>query len=185
MLTLARSASAGASSPRRGAGGRSSPTRGLRMALATVEAIRGLSLRAPRRGDASQVARLLEQFGYPAHPADVALRLDRMVSNPATYALVATVDRAVIGIAAMQVIDIIESDRPLVVLILLIVDERHRGRGAGTSLVQALELEAKARGSFGISVHSGQQRVGAHAFYRHLGYELTGERMLKIFASAE
>jgi GNAT superfamily N-acetyltransferase len=131
-----------------------------------------------------EVAELLDQFGYPAVPAAVAVRLGRMAASPATYALVATQGGAVIGIGAVHFLDILEGDRPLAALILLIVDERHRGHGTGTTLVHALEEEAKARASFGISVHSGEQRVGAHSFYRHLGYELTGERMRKLFTSA-
>jgi predicted N-acetyltransferase YhbS len=153
------------------------------MAVTAVRAPEELALRAPRAADASRIARLLGQFGYPSDAADVGSRLARMVANPATHALVATADRTVLGIGAIHFIDILEGDRPLAALVLLIVDEPHRGRGVGSALVAALEREAEARGSFGVSVHSGKQRVGAHAFYRRLGYELTGERMLKLFPS--
>jgi GNAT superfamily N-acetyltransferase len=192
MLTRARAPSAGAPRPSWGAGG--PPLLRLyhlagqskaRMATATTSSSLELTLRAPRKRDAFGVARLLDQFGYPTRPVDVAQRLDRMIANSETYARIGTSDREVTAVGAVHFIDIIEGDRPLAVLILLIVDEHHRGRGMGTALVQALEEEAKARRSFGISVHSGQQRVGAHEFYRHLGYELTGERMLKIFTTAE
>jgi predicted N-acetyltransferase YhbS len=154
------------------------------MAITTaVKASYRLALRAPREADAARIARLLDQFGYPADAANVGSRLARMIANPATYALVAIADRTVIGIGAMHFIDILEGDRPLAALVLLIVDERHREQGVGTALVEALEHEAEARGSFGVSVHSGKQRIGAHAFYERLGYELTGERMRKLFAS--
>jgi predicted N-acetyltransferase YhbS len=153
------------------------------MAVTAVRAPRGLALRAPRGGDAPKIACLLDQFGYPANANDITSRLARMIGNPETYARVAIADGTVIGIGAVHFIDILEGDQPLAALVLLIVDEHHRGHGTGTALVQELEREAKARGSFGIAVHSGQQRVGAHAFYRQLGYELTGERMLKLFTS--
>jgi predicted N-acetyltransferase YhbS len=108
-------------------------------------------------------------------------RLDRLAANPATYALVAVVDDAVVGVGAVHFIDILEGDRPLAALVLLIVDDARRGHGVGSAIVGELEREARARGSFGISVHSGKQRIGAHAFYQRLGYELTGERMRKLF----
>jgi predicted N-acetyltransferase YhbS len=155
------------------------------MADTAVRVSQGLALRAPRRRDAAAIARLLDQFGYPARPEDVAARLDRAAANPATHVLVATTGGVVVGIAAVHFLDIFEGDSPLAALILLIVDEQHRGHGTGTALVRALEGEAKARGSFGIAVHSGELRVGAHAFYRHLGYELTGERMRKLFSSTD
>ena len=143
-----------------------------------------LSFRRPRVGDESGVARLLNQFGYPTDPALLAPRLARVDADPATHVLVAETGGMVIGVGAVHLIDILESDRPLAVLMALAVDEAHQGRGIGTALVRALESEAVARRAFGISVHSGKRRVGAHAFYQSLGYELTGERMLKLFPAA-
>ena len=142
-----------------------------------------VAFRSPREADAPAIAGLLEQFGYPTDPGAIAQRLERLIANPWTYALVADADRAAVGVGAVHFIDVLEGDRPLAALVLLIVDGHHRGQGVGTALVQALEREAEARGSFGISVHSGRARIGAHAFYRQLGYELTGERMLKLFHS--
>jgi predicted N-acetyltransferase YhbS len=130
------------------------------------------------------MAALLGHFGYPVEAEVFARRLSRIGANPATFVLVADDRGSVIGLGAVHFIDILEGDRPLTVLIALAVDDRYHRRGVGRALVQALEAEAAARGSFGVSVHSGKRRIGAHAFYRKLGYELTGERMLKLFAAS-
>ena len=127
---------------------------------------------------------LLGRFGYPVAAEVFARRLSRIGADPATFVRVADDVGSVIGLGAVHFIEILEGDRPLTVLIALAVDDRYHRRGVGRALVQALEAEAAARGSFGISVHSGKHRIGAHAFYRKLGYELTGERMLKLFAAS-
>jgi predicted N-acetyltransferase YhbS len=142
-------------------------------------------VRAPRDGDdAAEMAALLGRFGYPVAVEVFARRLSRIRADPTTFVLVADDRGSVIGLGAAHFIDILEGDRPLTVLIALAVDDRYQLRGVGRALVRALEAEAAARGSFGISVHSGKRRIGAHAFYRKLGYELTGERMLKLFAES-
>jgi predicted N-acetyltransferase YhbS len=142
--------------------------------------VEAIVVRKPRDGDAPAVAGLVDQLGYATDPTQITRRLDRFAANPATHALVAVEGETAIGIGVVHFIDILEGDRPLAALIVLIVDSAHRGRGIGAALVRELEREAEARESFAISVHSGQHRVGAHAFYRHLGYELTGERIRKL-----
>jgi predicted N-acetyltransferase YhbS len=139
-------------------------------------------IRAPRADDAPAVALLLGQLGYPAGPTTVARRLERLAADPELWMRVAVSDGAVIGLGAVSFIAVLEGDRSLAALITLIVDECERLRGVGSALVRAIELEARARGSFGIAVLSGQQRIGAHAFYERLDYQLTGERILKLFS---
>jgi predicted N-acetyltransferase YhbS len=142
--------------------------------------VEAIVLREPCEADAPAVARLVDQLGYPTYPAEIVRRLDRLAANLATHAVVAVDRGTAIGVGVVHFIDILEGDRPLAALVMLIVDDAHRGRGVGTALIRELEREAEARGSFAISVHSGRHRVGAHAFYRHLGYELTGERIRKL-----
>ena len=150
------------------------------MTPAVGNPVEAIVIRNPRGGDAPAVARLVDQLGYSTHPSEITRRLDRFAANPATHALVAVEAETAVGIGVVHFIDILEGDRPLAALIVLIVDEGHRGRGVGAALIRELEREAEARDSFAISVHSGQHRVGAHAFYRRLGYELTGERIRKL-----
>lgn len=143
-----------------------------------------IALRRPQEGDATAIAQLINQLGYATSTEEVARRLERFAGNPAACVRVAVDGDIVIGVGALHFIDVLEGDQPLAALIVLVVEHGHRGRGVGTALVRDLEREARARGSFAISVHSGEKRVGAHAFYRQLGYELTGERIRKLLHPA-
>ena len=50
------------------------------------------------------------------------------------------------------------------------VDEEHRGRGAGRALVGAVEAWAGARGLPLMTVRSNVVRAESHPFYERLGY---------------
>jgi N-acetylglutamate synthase-like GNAT family acetyltransferase len=53
----------------------------------------------------------------------------------------------------------------------LIVDEKHRGRGIGKQIVDALIKEAKKKNCKVLEVDSGLQRKGAHKFYEAIGFK--------------
>jgi len=144
------------------------------------EAAPTVTYRLAREDDAPALAPLLGELGYPATPAELRPRLARLAADPATHVVVAVAGDTPVGIGAIHFIGILEGDRPLAALTLLIVAEAAQGRGVGAGLVGELEREAVARKSFAITVHSGRQRIGAHAFYQRLGFELTGERIRKL-----
>jgi GNAT superfamily N-acetyltransferase len=87
----------------------------------------------------------------------------------------------VVGVGVLHVAGVLEGDAPLGMLLTLIVDEVTRRRGVGRALVEWLELQARSLGCFGVVVQSGRSRVDAHALYRALGYEQSGQRFLKVF----
>jgi len=84
---------------------------------------------------------------------------------------VALVDGTVIGFAAGHLFSPYELDRPVAELTSLVVDEAHRGSGAGRVLVAACEQWARDVGALRISVGTAFRRTDAHAFYERLGYE--------------
>ena len=53
----------------------------------------------------------------------------------------------------------------------LVIDERHRGRGAGSILMARAEQWARDRGCCQVRLRSNVIRARAHAFYEKLGYE--------------
>lgn len=81
----------------------------------------------------------------------------------------------------LQTVEILEGDAPLAILLTLIVDESSQRHGIGSAIVRTLEQFAREQGCFGVVVQSGSRRIAAHALYRTLGYQQTGERFIKIF----
>ena len=133
-------------------------------------------IRDARADDATAIARLLTQLGYPADTASVAQRLERLGED---RLVVAESDGQVTGLAQLHVAPSLEYERPAAKLAALIVDEAHRGRGIGRALVDAMEAEARSRGCELLYLTTAERRADAHAFYERLGLEYTGRRYAK------
>jgi GNAT superfamily N-acetyltransferase len=141
----------------------------------------GALIRDARPRDSAAVARLLDQLGYPAEPAAIVSRLERL-AIVGDRVVVAEVGEEVVGLAHLQVTPTIEYDRPAAKIGALIVDDAHRGEGIGRALVEALEAEARARGCELLFLTTSAQRKDAHEFYRRVGLEETGRRFTKSLA---
>ena len=138
-----------------------------------------LVLRAPRPGDATGVASLLGQLGYPADPRDIPARLSAFGSG-STIAWVAEMHDRLVGLATAHVIRSLHKSEVVAMLTVLVVDERARGSGVGRAMVQKAEEWAASQGASAISLTSALRRTDAHEFYRRLGYEQTGVRLAKV-----
>jgi GNAT superfamily N-acetyltransferase len=134
-----------------------------------------LTVRDAQPGDAEQIAGLLGQLGYRTHPGAVAARLERL-QVVGDRVVIVEVEGRPVGLAHLQVTPAIERDRPAARIGALVVDEAHRGHGIGRALVEAMEIEARARGCEVLFLTTSEQRDDAHAFYERLGLEHTGRR---------
>jgi GNAT superfamily N-acetyltransferase len=135
----------------------------------------GLTIRDARAADASAIALLLGQLGYPTGPSAVEERLERL-RIVGDRIFVADVDGRAVGLAHLQVAPALELDRPAAKIGALVVDDAHRGRGIGRALVGALEDEARMRGCGVLFLTTSERREDAHAFYERVGLEQTGRR---------
>ncbi|MFL5982963.1 MAG: GNAT family N-acetyltransferase [Gaiellaceae bacterium] len=134
-----------------------------------------LTVRDARLEDSPQIARLLDQLGYPTDAAAVVARLERL-AIVGDRIFVADVDGRVAGLAHLQVSPALERDRPSGKIGALVVDEAHRGRGVGRALVQAVEEDARLRGCALLFLTTREWRADAHAFYERVGFEQAGRR---------
>lgn len=138
-----------------------------------------LVVRDARLSDASAVAGLVTQLGYPTTGEEMALRLGAILARPEHILLLAETGSKVVGLVGAYLTLGLELSGPYGRLTGLVVDEAWRGQGIGKGLMQAIENRLKAQGA-GISlITSGLHRKEAHAFYRHLGYMQTGLRFAK------
>jgi len=140
-----------------------------------------LTIRDARPSDAEAIAGLLVQLGYPAEPAEVETRLDRL-RIVGDRIVVAEVDRTIAGLVHLQVSPAIERERPAAKIGALVVDETHRGQGIGRALLDAMEAEARLRGCELLYVTTAERRDDAHAFYERVGLEHTGRRYARTLS---
>ncbi len=86
--------------------------------------------------------------------------------------LVATVDGTVAGTADLCVLaGLTHGGRPWAVVEHVVVCERFRRRGVGRALMQEVVVRCRAAGCYKVQLASRQHRLGAHEFYRALGFE--------------
>ena len=133
------------------------------------------TIRDAEARDAADVARLLDQLGYPTSEDAVQGRLERLRIVGDRVVVAEAAGRAV-GLAHLQVTPALELDRPAGKLGALVVDDAHRGRGIGRALVETMLAEARGRGCEVFFLTTAERRDDAHAFYERLGLEHTGRR---------
>jgi GNAT superfamily N-acetyltransferase len=129
-------------------------------------------IRRARLSDASAVAELSGQLGYPTSEIEMADRLAHLIRHPRFGAVLIaeTSEGKVIGWVHVSVTPLLEV--PLRAEINgLIVAEGQRSSGAGAKLLLAAEDWAQSKGCNGMSVRSNVIRDRAHAFYLRNGYE--------------
>jgi GNAT superfamily N-acetyltransferase len=120
--------------------------------------------------DASAVAELSGQLGYPVPAAAVAARLARLVGRDDQVVL-AAVDGAgqVAGWIHGAEEELVEAERRCEILG-LVVDQRRRRSGIGQRLVAEVEAWAVQRGLREMSVRTNLARLESHPFYQSQGY---------------
>ncbi|WP_329239351.1 GNAT family N-acetyltransferase [Actinoallomurus sp. NBC_01490] len=139
-----------------------------------------LVIRRARPDDAAAVAALLADLGYPANGADaVRRRLAMWEREPSGVVLVAEDDARVVGTVAVAAAPFLERDGRWGRIVALVTAAGYRGRGIGRRLVEAAERTAGDLGCVRMEVTSGRHRDGSHPFYRHLGYEDSGDRSVR------
>lgn len=129
-------------------------------------------IRPATSDDASEIARLAGQLGYPAEAKEISNRLELLLGRPNHFIAVATAgetERILLAWIAAEERDLLIAPRQVEIMG-LVVDHAARGEGVGRLLVSAVERWATARGLGHVVVRSNVVRAESHPFYERLGY---------------
>jgi GNAT superfamily N-acetyltransferase len=130
-----------------------------------------IKIRRAKSTDATRLAELSGQLGYPAKPAEVAQRLRKIKPASQHAVLVAeSPERKIVGWLHVSVSPLLEVQLRAEVNALVVADDE-RSRGTGALLLRAAEQWARRRGCKNMSVRSNVIRDRAHQFYLRHGYE--------------
>jgi GNAT superfamily N-acetyltransferase len=129
------------------------------------------TIRPARPEDATALAPLSGQLGYPATAAETRSRLSVILDDPEQVVYVAELSGQIIGWIQAALYFTLESGAA-VELRGLVVDERLRGTGVGRALLHQAERWALEHETPVVRLRCNVIRTGAHAFYQRLGYSL-------------
>ena len=127
-------------------------------------------LRSAEVGDAGRIAALSGQLGCPATPEVIRERLRLLATQGEPPVLVALVNGEVVGWAQVGRTLSLEAGAQAI-LLGLVVDGAHRGRGIGAALVAAAGAWARTQGLAVLRVRTNTTRTDTHRFYANLGFE--------------
>ena len=144
-----------------------------------------VAVRPATSDDATRIAELLTELGYPAVADEVAERLAYWLPDQASRLLVAETGGRVVGSISMHAIPYLERTGCWMRIESLVVDSSLRRAGAGRALMAAAERQARAWGCLQIEVTSKRSRADAHAFYRRLGFDDACERSGRFIKELE
>jgi len=128
-----------------------------------------LRIRAATGADATEVARLCAQLGYPVADAVMRQRIEQLAESSAFRLVVAEGVPGLLGWACAEVRVSLESGTR-VELTGLVVDAASRRGGVGRAMVADIERWAQAQRCPEIVVRSNVARLESHPFYEGLGY---------------
>jgi GNAT superfamily N-acetyltransferase len=129
-----------------------------------------LSVREASLADASTIAELITQLGYPVTGSEISDRLAYWLPDPMSVIFVAETDGRIIGSLSLHAIPYLERTGRWARIESLVVDESARGTGAGRALIAAAEEAARQWNCLNVEVTSSRSRADAHAFYQQMGF---------------
>jgi len=139
-----------------------------------------LVIREASKDDASAIALLLGQLGYPRSVSFVEDKVSTLSHNESDSVVVAELRGEVVAVAHLHLASLFHESGHLGRVTAIVVTENCRRMGIGRELMATLEVAAERAGCTKIEVTSGLKRDSAHAFYARLGYCEKPKRFLKL-----
>jgi GNAT superfamily N-acetyltransferase len=137
-----------------------------------------VKIRRARVSDATAIAALLTELGYPAGAAEVGDRLGRLDGSDCVLITAG-------GLIALHRVSRLAEGSPFARITALVVAADRRGQGIAGALLGAAEEVARDWGCPLIEVSSARrpERDAAHSFYVAAGFEDTGQRSVRYWKS--
>ena len=136
-------------------------------------------IRPARASDASPIAGLLAELGYPDEVANVRARLERLIAREDTDVLVAELGGEVAAVAAYHLMDLPERPQPRCRITALVVHGDARRRGVASALLERIESLAAQGGCCRLEVTTQVQREDAAGLYLAFGFRERRRRLVK------
>lgn len=128
-------------------------------------------IRPATLADASQIADLSAELGYPASHEQILNRLERVDSRSDHAVFVIEVpDGSIVGWVHAYLRWLLISGLSAEIGG-IVIRETYRRRGLGRKLLQHIEKWADSHGCETVALYSGMQRDTAHLFYPSTGYK--------------
>jgi GNAT superfamily N-acetyltransferase len=129
-----------------------------------------VAIRPARAADVLRIADLCRQLGYPSTPSQVKQRLRQIRGQPGHGVFVADLPgTGVIGWVHVHLCSLLEEERQAEIGG-LVVDEEHRGSGAGRRLARRAEAWARGMKCRVLRLRTNVIRRRAQRFYNRNGY---------------
>ncbi len=129
-------------------------------------------VRLAQPADATAIATIFTDEGYPAGPSDIVARLEHF-GTPQSRVIVAEHDDAILGFIAVHAMARFEHDDWILRILALVVDAGARERGVGRTLMAEAERVGRELGAVFVEVTAGHHRPEARHLYESLGYDAT------------
>lgn len=136
-----------------------------------------LDVRPALPGDADDVARLLDQLGYPCDTAEAAQRIHVLHEDRQQVLLLARRDGRACGLLGLHFLYYLPLGALTCRITALVVDVEARGGGIGRQLLDEAVQRARRAGCARLELTTALHRTEAHAFYRACGF---GESSLRF-----
>jgi GNAT superfamily N-acetyltransferase len=128
-----------------------------------------LTIRQATPGDATDLARLLNQFDHiGARPEQVARRL--LACQHVLTTFLGEMDGRPVGFACLRLVPHVQGDEPYAELTDIYVEAPFRRQGVARALITQVEATARAAGACEVVIITGFDNEDAQAAYRASGY---------------
>ncbi len=138
-----------------------------------------LEIRPSRIDDTYPIADLLHQLGYETEPRELEALILKSLDGDGLVC-VGIRDGTVVAVMSLIFFDYFPSGEKLCRITSMVVDEKVRGLGVGTKMVEHAKSRASAAGCSRLEVTTSLEREQARRFYESSGFRKSSYRYVQV-----